>query len=252
MTYEANRPVETSLQTFEIIEQMTRTDGIRLSELASELGVSKGIVHNHLSTLRELGYVRKRDNQYQLTAKLLSDGFRARSHSRLFTAAHDPLTAFAERFDTGGILAERAATDCIVIDAQRLPSTVNATVGTAVPVPESLLGLTVASYTGADSGIDSAPAYDPGVIAEDIDERGYTIGSITSETDVSCVAIPITDEAGDCYGSIGVLLPEEVSEQRSERIIEASEQLRTRIGNRLDSGWEATRSFATEKHSWIS
>ena len=30
-----------------------------VSALAAELNVSKGIVHNHLSTLRELGYVRK-------------------------------------------------------------------------------------------------------------------------------------------------------------------------------------------------
>jgi len=253
MTYEANRPVKTSAKTFEIIEQLSRTDRIRLSTLADELDVSKGIIHNHLSTLRELGYVRKVGEQYQLSAKLLSVGFRTRSHSQLFTAAHTPLIEVADRFDTGGILCEQAASECIVIDAQQLPTGVDTTVGTTIPVSKSLLGHVVASRTAAASeSTELSSTYDSAAIDEAIDERGYAVGPITSETDVDCVVVPILEEAGDCYGSLGMILPDEASKQRSQQLIEAAVQLRTRIERRLGSGWEATRSFATEKHSWIT
>jgi len=253
MTYEANRPVKTTVKTFEIIEQLSRTDRIRLTTLADELDASKGIIHNHLSTLRELGYVRKVGDQYQLSAKLLSVGFRTRSHSQLFTAAHAPLTEVAERVDTGVVLCEQTGSDCIVTDAQQLPAGVDTTVGTAIPISKSLLGHVVASRMAtASESTEPASKYDPAAIDEAIDERGYAIGPITSETAVDCVAVPILEEAGDCYGSLGVILPSGASEQRSQQLTEAAVQVRTRIERRLASGWEATRSFATEKHSWIT
>lgn len=270
MSFKANRPVKTSLKTFEIIEQLSHTDRIRLSRLAEELDESKGIVHNHVSTLRELGYVRKIGDRYQLSSKLLSVGFRARSQSRLFTAAHAPLSELADRVDAGVVLCEPASTECLVIDSQRLPEGLDIGVGTAIPISESLPGL-VAASTAADgesidttagnestddggSAVEDEPAskYDRAAIAEALAGHGYAVGPLTSATAVDCVAVPIVDDAGDCYGSAGVVLPVDVSEQRSQQLTEAAVQLRTRIETRLNSGWESTRSFATEKHSWIS
>ena len=276
MSFKANRPVKTSLKTFEIIEQLSHTDRVRLSRLAEELDESKGIVHNHLSTLRELGYVRKIGDRYQLSPKLLSVGFRARSQSRLFTAGRPPLSELTDRLDAGVVLCEPASTECIVTDSQRLPEGLDIDVGTAIPISESLPGLVVA-VAAADEGstdttaehepaadresvdahgstIEHEPAaeYDLAAIGEALTEQGYAVGPLTSATAVDCIAVPVVDEAGDCYGSAGVLLPADVSEQRSQQLIEAAVQLRTRIETRLDSGWESTRSFATEKHSWIS
>lgn len=251
MTYEANRRVKTSIKTFEIIEQLSRTDRIRLSTLADELDVSKGIVHNHLSTLRELGCVRKVDDQYQLSAQLLSVGFRNRSHSQLFTAAHEPLAEAANRFETGIVLCEQAGGDCIVIDAQQLPPGVDTTLGTTIPASESLLGHVVNSQRATET-TEASNTYDPSAIGDAIDERGYAIGPLTLETAVDCIGLPIVEESGDCYGGLGVILPAGTSEQRSQQLIEGGVKLRTRIEKRLTSGWESTRSFATEKHSWIT
>ncbi|WP_253737515.1 IclR family transcriptional regulator [Halohasta salina] len=256
MSFEANRPVKTSVKTFEIVEQLSRTDRIRLSQLAAELDESKGIVHNHLSTLRELGYVRKTGDYYQLSPKFLSIGFRARSYSRLFTAAHAPLSEFVDRLDTGVVLCERASTECIVTDVQRLPQRLDLTVGTPIPVSESLTGL-VAAVSATDgaptvSAESTGADYEPTAIREAVAEQGYVVGPLTTSTSIDCVAVPIVDEAGDCCGSVGAVLPADRSEQRSVELTEAAVGLRTRIESRLDSGWESTRSFATEKHSWIS
>ena len=265
MSFKANRPVKTSAKTFEIVEQLSRTDRIRLSQLAADLDESKGIVHNHLSTLRELGYVRKIGDRYQLSPKLLSVGFRARSHSRLFTAARSPLSDLADRLDTGVVLCERAATECLVTDVYRLPQRLDIGVGTAIPISDSLPGLvaasaaasTAASATDGESietPIEPAPAaeYDPGAIREALAEQGAVVGPLTSSTTVGCVAVPLVDEAGDCYGGAGILLPTDAADQESAELVEAAVRLRSRIETRLDSGWESTRSFATEKHSWIS
>lgn len=253
MTYEANRPVKTSVRTFEIIEQLSRTDHTRVSQLAAELDMSKGIVHNHLSTLRELGYVRKVGDDYRLSPKLLSVGFQARSHSQLYSFAHELLGAFANRFDTGVVLCERAGTDCVVVDAHQLPSATTLTVGTAVPISNSLPGLVI-STTTAESDVppESAPEYDPTTIGESVDEQGYCIGPITTDTPISCVAAPILDAAGRCRGSLGVLLADSSADQQSQRTVESTVQLRQRLESRFTSGWDENRSFATEKHSWIN
>jgi DNA-binding IclR family transcriptional regulator len=250
MTYEANRPVKTSIRTFEIVEQLSRTDAVRVSELAAELETSKGIIHNHLSTLRELGYVRQADDGYQLSPKLLRVGFRTRSNSRLYTFAHDFLNAFASQFETGVVLVETAGSDCVVVDAHAVPDTAAVGVGTAIPNSTSIVGQAISALNDTTDQHASADD-DTATLGHSLAEQGYTVGSLSEEVPLNCAAAPIVDDAGDCYGCLGVLLSEELSDQQRQRITEATVRLRERIETRFRSGWDDTRSFATEKHSWI-
>jgi DNA-binding IclR family transcriptional regulator len=252
MKFEANRPVKTSQKTFEIIEHLSRIDRVRISEIADQLDISKGIVHNHVSTLRELGYVRKIGEEYQLTPKLFSIGFQSRSNSRLFNAAHVPLTDAADSLDTGLILSEQAVTDSIVIDAQQLPDGIDLTIGTTLPFENSLTGLVVASIESQKLPDNTPPVYDPVEIKKMISEQGYALGPIMPSISTRSIVVPIVDDEDFCHGCVAVLFPIDISDQQREQIIEATVQLRIRIENRLDSGWRSTRSFATEKHSWIS
>jgi|AntDeeMinimDraft_4_1070355.scaffolds.fasta_scaffold00296_5 DNA-binding IclR family transcriptional regulator len=249
MTYEANRPVKTSIKTFEIIEQLSRTDGVRISDLAADMETSKGIIHNHLSTLRELNYVRKADDGYQLSPKLLRVGFRTRSNSRLYTFAHDFLTAFASQFETGVLLVETAGSDCIVVDAHDIPDTA-VDVGTAIPSSTSLPGQVISAQNDTSDRSESV-SDDTEAMGDSLVEQGYIVGPLSAEISHRCVAAPIVDETGDCYGCLAVLLPAELSDQQRQRITEATVRLRERIETRFRSGWDDTRSFATEKHSWI-
>ena len=252
MKFEANRPVKTSQKTFEIIEHLSRIDRVRISEIAEQLDISKGIVHNHLSTLRELGYVRKIGEEYQLTPKLLSTGFQSRSHSRLFNAAHVPLSDVADSLDTCLLLSEQAVTDSIVTDVHRLPNDLDITIGTTFPPEKSLAGLVAASAGSREVPDNIAAEYDLADITEAISKQGYALGPIRSSTSTEAVAVPIVDADEYCHGCVAVLLQTGILDQQREQLIEAAVQLRTRIENRLDSGWQSTRSFATEKHSWIS
>lgn len=258
MNFEANRPVKTTEKTFAIIEHLSQTDRISLSQLAEELDESKGIVHNHVSTLRELGYIRKIGDQYQLSPKLLSVGFQTRSHNRLFNAARSLISELSDRLNTGIILCELSATECVIVDSQNLSPGLDIGVGTAFPLSESITGLVAAGSLPDEEDEDTnlthkvAPDYDFQTINTNLAEQGYVVEPLASSLAVECVAVPLIDDSGDCYGSAGVILPDGTSSEQTQRITDATVQLRSRIESRLSSDWGSTRSFATEKHSWIS
>lgn len=65
------RSVDTSLQILDILQER---EGAGVTELASELGLNKGTVHTHLSTLHENEYVIKDGNTYRLSLRFLELG----------------------------------------------------------------------------------------------------------------------------------------------------------------------------------
>jgi len=141
MTYEATRRVETSVRTFTIVEHLMGAGPSRVSTIAADLEMTKGIVHNHLSTLRELGYVCKVDERYQLSPKFLSVGHRVRTASPLYRAAHDPLDSFAARLDSDVVLYAQTGRDAVVIDTHGSGGLSDTVVGTTHPLSDCLAGL---------------------------------------------------------------------------------------------------------------
>jgi len=252
MGYEANRPVKTTIKTFEIIKHLCETDRIRLSDLAEELETNKGIVHNHLSTLRELGYVRKVGKDYQLSPKFLNIGFKARSHSRLFNASHIPISNFAKSNNIGVLLSEQVMEECIITDKHCLPKKININIGTKIPISNSLIGLVASNFDSTEMPHNSGSEYDLTKIRKAINEQGYVIGPIMSSVSIRCAVVSIADSENNCNGSIAFFLPSHISNQESDEFFETVLRLRSRIENRLNSGWESTRSYATLKNSWFS
>lgn len=243
MAYEANRRVETSVRTFAIIERLSHLDRAGVSEISADLGMSKGIIHNHLSTLRELGYVTKTGDSYELSPKLLSLGVRTRSESALYQNANAPLREFADRLDLGAVLIQSAGSDCCVVETYHLPPGTGLETGTILS--NSLVGLVL------DLQRNCRPehtTYDVSTVAESLEREGFAIGSVASDVDRQCVAVPIVDDDDRCYGGVMVLLPDTGS---PDPITDEAVRLRRRIENRFTSGWADERSFATEKHSWV-
>ena len=196
MRYKANRLVKTSVRTFDIVEQMSQTDHVRVSELATELETSKGIIHNHLSTLRELGYVRKADDGYQLSPKLLQLGYQTRSNARLYTAAHELLGEFSDRFETGVVLFEAAGSECVAVDAHTVSETTTVGVGTSVAVQSSLPGHVIYAQNGDVDWINSSHQYELSTISDSVGVQEYAVGPIASGIPLTCVVSPIVNEGG--------------------------------------------------------
>lgn len=250
MDYEANRPVEASARTFAIVERLSTVEISGVSAIAGDLDMSKGIVHNHLSTLRELGYVTKVDDGYQLSPKLLAVGISARSNTPLYQFGSDIVAPFAEQFDVSVVVCQRSGGSCTVLDAYKIPPALDLGVGTELPIRESLVGL-VQAVEDSVVDPDNTAEYDVESVTEDLEADGYAVGRLATDRSTECIAVPILDEEGACRGSVGVLLPERYGDQRLQRLCEATGSLRTRIEDRYEAGWTAERSFATEKHSWI-
>ncbi|MDS0261130.1 ArsR family transcriptional regulator [Haloarcula sp. S1CR25-12] len=251
MAYEANRRVKTSARTFEIVERLSRDDHIGVSQLAADLEMTKGIVHNHLSTLREMGYVTKTSDGYRLSPKLLSVGLRARANAQLYRYADGLLTGLAEQLDVGVVLCQEAGTDCVIVATYDVPPRLDTEVGTSFPLTESILGLVLRLSSERAAPADRETEYDLAAIDRELAENAYAIGPLSRGVAVSCVATPIRDDDGYGHGSVGVLLTERQREQHLQRITEATVTLRQQVEKRLRSEWTSERSFATEKHSWI-
>lgn len=78
MTNQPRYPVKATRTTFRVLEALAPRTRAGVTELATELDLSKSAVHNHLTTLEQLGYVVKRDGEYSLGLRFLEMGERAR------------------------------------------------------------------------------------------------------------------------------------------------------------------------------
>lgn len=88
--------VQATATTFEVIEALRDRDRAGVTELATELDLSKSAVHNHLSTLVSLGYVQRSDGGYRLTHQFLQLGLGIRERSAVFRAAKSDLRTLAQ------------------------------------------------------------------------------------------------------------------------------------------------------------
>lgn len=87
------KSVETA---FKIVEALHDTGGAGVTELADDLSVPKSTVHNHLQTLRRLGYVVKADGEYRLGLRFLGLGDRARQRHSLYRVAKPETDSLVE------------------------------------------------------------------------------------------------------------------------------------------------------------
>ena len=96
MSEKANHPVRTTAKSLSIIEALDESDGARIYELEEQLEMTKGAIHNHLSTLREHGYVRKEGNEYRLSLKFLTLGGRARGRLPIYRYGRPKVNQLAD------------------------------------------------------------------------------------------------------------------------------------------------------------
>lgn len=84
MGHEANHPVRTTEKSLELIKALQRLDGARIYELKKGSDMTKGAIHNHLSTLREHGFVSLVSDEYRLNLQFLTVGGQVRSHYPIY------------------------------------------------------------------------------------------------------------------------------------------------------------------------
>lgn len=94
---EAQNPVQGVKTSIRILRALKLLNGANLQELADRLDLSKGAVHNHLSTLEEQRFVVKEDNTYELGLEFTIFGEYVRNHSQLYQVARPEIIKMAEK-----------------------------------------------------------------------------------------------------------------------------------------------------------
>jgi DNA-binding IclR family transcriptional regulator len=90
------RTLQTVSRAFDVIRGLESLGGARLTELADHLDLSKSVVYNYLSTLREEQFVVKEGDTYSLSLQFLLVGEYVRNRNALYRNGKDELEALAE------------------------------------------------------------------------------------------------------------------------------------------------------------
>jgi IclR family acetate operon transcriptional repressor len=99
MTKAANHPVRTTKKSLALIEQLRESNGARIRDLEGCQGMTKGTIHNHLSTLREHGLIIKDGEEYRLSLWFLTLGGHLRNQNSLYLSGRQKANQLAN--DTG-------------------------------------------------------------------------------------------------------------------------------------------------------
>ncbi|MFA9418392.1 IclR family transcriptional regulator [Natrinema sp. HArc-T2] len=101
----ANTPVESVETLLSVVEFLEQSGEAGVTEIAKAVDVSKSTVHNHLTTLRQRGYVVNEDGQYRLGLRFLRIGETTRMRTDLFEIARPQIETLVEGTDLVGNLA---------------------------------------------------------------------------------------------------------------------------------------------------
>ncbi|MFB6250398.1 MAG: IclR family transcriptional regulator [Halobellus sp.] len=78
------RGIKSDEKLFDIVELIRDRNGAGVTEIADSLGIAKSTAHGHLTTLRDRGFVVKRDSTYHLGLKFFEYGQYVRSELDIF------------------------------------------------------------------------------------------------------------------------------------------------------------------------
>ncbi|HKJ59533.1 MAG TPA: IclR family transcriptional regulator [Halobacteriales archaeon] len=223
MNPNAKHPVRTTEKTLRIIEALMERDETRLTDLADHLDMGASVVHNHLSTLEEHGYVVKDDDAYRLGLKFLELGGYTRNREELYKVAEPEIERLADETgelvnlmteDRGmGVYLKRSkGADAVDLDTYA---------GMRVPLQTTALGKAILAYTPEDR-VDEIVDYHglPRVTErtitdrdelddalDDVRDRGYAVDDGERLQGLRCVAAPIRDDENVAIGAISISAP---------------------------------------------
>lgn len=222
MDHEANHPVRTSEKTLGLVRELHGRDGARIHELEAALDMTKGAIHNHLSTLREHGFVRKDAEEYRLSLALLTLGGHVRSRYDVYTYGRPKADQLAE---TTGLLVNLMTEEGgqgVYLYQSRGDNAVNlyTHVGYRFKLHSTALGKAILGHMPADTVeeiIDEhgLPAATENTITdretlfaelETVREEGYATEQEEIADGVACIAAPI-EVADELLGAISVSAP---------------------------------------------
>lgn len=208
--------VQATATSLRIVEELYERDGAGVTELADAMDVSKSAVHNHLSTLCTLGYVKNVDGTYELTHRFLRVGFGTRERNPVYQAAQNEIRKLARNTNAVANLVVPEDADAVYlhrIGAQNHPIPV----GGSVRLHAAAAGKAILAFRSADAVDEYVDRYgldrktertvtDPETLRSELRSiRDRNIAFDRGELDANwqCVASPVVVD-GDPVGAVSV------------------------------------------------
>lgn len=232
MSGEPKHPVRTTEKTLRLVEALRETDGAGVTELANRVDMGKSAVHNHLSTLREYGYVAKEGDTYRTGLKFLEVGGQRRNRMELYDAAEPEVNELAQRSgelcnlmtEEGGVgvyLYRAKGDNAVELDtyAGRRTYLHTTALGKAIlaHLPRSRVE-EILDRHGLPAETDRSIT-DEAALFEELDrvrDRGYAVDDEERLRGLRCVAVPIRTSDERVLGAVSISSPR--SRMKGERL----------------------------------
>lgn len=219
----ASHPVKSLEKSIDVIEFLNDETSAPLRDIADGLGMNKSTVHNHLSTLRERGYVVQDGDEYRLSLQFLHIGGVMRNEVELYNEAKSQVDELAAKTDELVTLATREGPLAIVLYRAKGENavTIDTHMGSKVTLHNSALGKVILAHlpeSEATAIIDEQglPAETPNTITDretllaelaDIREQGFALDDEEKWRGLRCIAAPILSDSGEIQGAISLSAP---------------------------------------------
>lgn len=228
-----------------------RTRSLSMQEIAERLGVSTSAVYRILFTLTNTGYLNKHNTQYELGARVISDGFSYLASRDIVEVSMPHLNELRDRTSLSCHLSIREQTDSLYLyrafAAQRL--SVNIPVGTRIACHCTAMGrMLLTALNDAELGalyqhirLDDYPTPAPrtlpelqGLISDD-----RTQGWVLHRSDYStAIATSVKDHTGQVTAAINLsgpdaaMDPDGARERFLELLLDCSAKISRDLGYR--------------------
>jgi DNA-binding IclR family transcriptional regulator len=223
MSHQAKNSVQSTVNTFAVVEALRELDGAGVSELSAHLDIPKSTVHNYLSTLEQEEYVINNDGVYRVGIRFLELGAYARNYQNIYDIAKPEIERLAdETGELANLLIEEHGRGTYL---QRVKGEnavqVEAHVGTRVALHSTALGKAILAFMPREQAeeiidrcgleqVTENTVTSPGRLFDELDrirENRYALDDEERLRGLRCVAAPILSNDDRVLGSVSVSGP---------------------------------------------
>ncbi len=243
--------VNRALDILEILKD--EPQGVGVTELSNQVGVSKSTIHRLLTSLNQKGFVQQdvMNERYTLGLKLIELG-EAVSHSLdVREVARLPLNELVNEVDETAHLAILDHNELVYIDKIENDSTIRmySRIGKRAPVHCTGVGKAIISQISEEdleqiinekdltkfTDYTLTNSQDLKDNLREIRERGYSIDEQEHELGIRCVACPVFDHRGSVVAGISIAGPiyrleQENIEWYASKVKEAASKISKKLG----------------------
>ena len=223
MEKKAKNPVGATEKTLRILEALRQLNGAGVTRIANYLDISKGTIHNHLSTLVEHEYVVKQGPKYHLGMRFFELGEFTRRQTEIYEVAKPEIDTLAS--ETGELanlmIEEHGQGIYIYIARGEQAIKLDTRVGTRQYLHTSALGKAILANMPEERFEEiierrGLPAETPNTVTDkselvaELDEirgRGVAFDGEERAEGIRCVAAPVTNNEGALIGAVSVSAP---------------------------------------------